>query len=279
MKRFTSGRWRLWYKYCINLREQSPLSTGVLTGPASCIPGCASGNLNCGCRDMPAWDCWLWGNCCDNCCCCRCWMCANFCCRIKAWSCGLCWPWRWRELWPWSSRWIICCCRISSCLISTLGFFWAGNATPASVPGCDVALDDLRFCICSWGGLCCMMDPSMTDEPDMLLDENDIGEAGRRMNESAFMLVLCWNWAPPESDELQSVTKELTPILGPEEFAELTGMLPFMSLATNPRLERGAPDMEVTNAATQPSPCRILLIGKENPWKLLRIFKYFSCKI
>jgi hypothetical protein len=36
-----------------------------------------------------------------------------------------------------------------------------------------------------------MMDPSMTEEPDMLLDENDIGEAGRRMNESAFMLVLC----------------------------------------------------------------------------------------
>jgi hypothetical protein len=48
---------------------------------------------------------------------------------------------------------------------------------------------------------------------------------------------------------LPSVTKELTPILGPEEFAELTGMLPFMSLATNPRLERGAPDMEVTNVA------------------------------
>jgi hypothetical protein len=36
-----------------------------------------------------------------------------------------------------------------------------------------------------------MMAPSMTEEPEMLLDENDIGEAGRRVNESAFMLVLC----------------------------------------------------------------------------------------
>lgn len=38
-----------------------------------------------------------------------------------------------------------------------------------------------------------MMEPSMTEEPEMLLDENDIGEAGTRMNESPFMLVLCCN--------------------------------------------------------------------------------------
>lgn len=90
-----------------------------------------------------------------------------------------------------------------------------------------------------------MMEPSMTEEPEMLLDENDIGEAGTRMNESPFMLVLCCNWAPPESDELASVTKELTPMLGPEEFVVLIGTLPFTSLATSPRLEHAPPDMKV----------------------------------
>jgi hypothetical protein len=60
---------------------------------------------------------------------------------------------------------------------------------------------------------------------------------------------------------LPSVTKELTAILGPEEFVELTGMLPLMSLAINPRLERDTPDMEVTSVPTTPSPGRILLIG------------------
>ena len=94
----------------------------------------------------------------------------------------------------------------------------------------------------------------MTEEPEMLLDENDIGDAGTRINESPFMLVLGCNWAPPESDELPSVTKELTPMLGPEEFVVLTGRLPFMSLGTSPRLERGAPDMEVSRVETEPSP-------------------------
>jgi hypothetical protein len=45
----------------------------------------------------------------------------------------------------------------------------------------------------------------MTEEPEMLFDENDIGEAGTRMNESVFMLVLGCNFAPPENDELASV--------------------------------------------------------------------------
>uniref|UniRef100_A0A0A9F3T4 Uncharacterized protein n=1 Tax=Arundo donax TaxID=35708 RepID=A0A0A9F3T4_ARUDO len=90
-----------------------------------------------------------------------------------------------------------------------------------------------------------MMELSMTEEPEMLFDENEIGEAGTRMNESAFMLVLGCNWAPPESDELASVTKELTPMLGPEEFVVLIGAPPFMSLGTSPRLEHAPPDVEV----------------------------------
>jgi len=90
-----------------------------------------------------------------------------------------------------------------------------------------------------------MMEPSMTEEPEVLLDENDIGEAGTRMNESPFMLVLGCNWASPESDELVSVTKELTPMLGPDEFVVLIETLPFISLATSPRLEHALPDTEV----------------------------------
>jgi len=90
-----------------------------------------------------------------------------------------------------------------------------------------------------------MMEPSMTEEPEVLLDENDIGEAGTRMNESQFMLLLGCNWAPPESDELVSVTKELTPMLGPDEFVVLIETLPFISLATSPRLEHALPDTEV----------------------------------
>jgi len=89
------------------------------------------------------------------------------------------------------------------------------------------------------------MEPSMTEEPEVLLDENDIGEAGTRMNESPFMLVLGCNWASPESDELVSVTKELAPMLGPDEFVVLIGTLPFISLATSPRLEHALPDTEV----------------------------------
>jgi len=85
----------------------------------------------------------------------------------------------------------------------------------------------------------------MTEEPEVLLDENDIGEAGTRMNESPFMLVLGCNWASPESDELVSVTKELAPMLGPDEFVVLIGTLPFISLATSPRLEHALPDTEV----------------------------------
>jgi len=53
------------------------------------------------------------------------------------------------------------------------------------------------------------------------------------------------NWAPPESDELVSVTKELTPMLGPDEFVVLIETLPFISLATSPRLEHALPDTEV----------------------------------
>jgi hypothetical protein len=51
----------------------------------------------------------------------------------------------------------------------------------------------------------------------MLLDEKDMGEAGRRMYDSVFMLALLCIWGPPDRHELASVTSELTPILGPDE--------------------------------------------------------------
>lgn len=47
----------------------------------------------------------------------------------------------------------------------------------------------------------------------MLLDEKDMGDAGRCKYGSLLMLVLC-RCGPPESAELASVTNELAPILG-----------------------------------------------------------------
>ncbi|RWW46656.1 hypothetical protein BHE74_00047400 [Ensete ventricosum] len=64
--------------------------------------------------------------------------------------------------------------------------------------------------------LCCMTGPSITKESDVLFDENDMGEAGRRTHGSLLMLALRCNCVP-ERAELASLTIELTPKLGPEE--------------------------------------------------------------
>lgn len=66
-----------------------------------------------------------------------------------------------------------------------------------------------------------MDEPSMTEEQEMLLEEKDSGDAGRCVYDSLFMLELLCNCGPPEREELASVTRELAPILGPDEFAAL----------------------------------------------------------
>lgn len=78
----------------------------------------------------------------------------------------------------------------------------------------------------------------------MLLDENDMGEAGKRKYDSVLMLALLCKWGPPESTEFASVTKELAPTLGPE-FATLLKTALFMSPETGPRFERPVPGMEL----------------------------------
>lgn len=78
----------------------------------------------------------------------------------------------------------------------------------------------------------------------MLLDENDMGEAGRRKYDSVLMLALLCKWGPPESTEFASVTKELAPTLGPEFATPLKTAL-FMSPETGPRFERPVPGMEL----------------------------------
>lgn len=84
---------------------------------------------------------------------------------------------------------------------------------------------------------CTTEDPSTTDEPEilMLLDEKDMGDAGKRIYESVLMLALLCKWGPPEKAEFASVTKELAPTLGPE-FATLFNIALFISPETGPRL-------------------------------------------
>lgn len=72
------------------------------------------------------------------------------------------------------------------------------------------------------------MEPSITQESDVLFDENDMGEAGRRMHGSLLMLALRCNCVP-ERAELASLTIELAPTLGPEEFPALLRIQPVMS--------------------------------------------------
>lgn len=71
----------------------------------------------------------------------------------------------------------------------------------------------------------------------ILLDEKDMGEAGKRMYESVLMLALLWRCGPPESPEFASVTNELAPTLGPE-LATLFKIVLLTSPETGPKLER-----------------------------------------
>lgn len=82
----------------------------------------------------------------------------------------------------------------------------------------------------------------------MLLEVNDIGEAGKHKYDSVLMLALLCKWGPPESAEFASVTKELAPTLGPE-FATLFNTALFMSPETGPRFERPVPGIELEEFA------------------------------
>ncbi|KAF5810059.1 hypothetical protein HanXRQr2_Chr04g0164931 [Helianthus annuus] len=70
----------------------------------------------------------------------------------------------------------------------------------------------------------------MIEEPEILilLEENDKGDAGKRIWDSVLILALLWRCGPlPESPELASVTIELAPMLVPEVatlFITLLGM-------------------------------------------------------
>lgn len=73
----------------------------------------------------------------------------------------------------------------------------------------------------------------------ILLELNDIGDAGSRIYESVLKLVLLCKLGPPESPEFASVTKELAPTLGPE-FATLFNT----TLLTGPIVARPFPGIE-----------------------------------
>jgi hypothetical protein len=77
----------------------------------------------------------------------------------------------------------------------------------------------------------------ITEEPEMLLDEKDMGEAGRRMYGSLFMLALLCIWGPPDRHELASVTSELTPTLGPAEWAVPLGTVPILFMSATGRYQ------------------------------------------
>ena len=78
----------------------------------------------------------------------------------------------------------------------------------------------------------------------ILLEEKDMGDAGKRMYDSLLMLALLCKWGPPESTEFASVTKELAPTLGPEFATPLKTAL-FMSPETGPKFERPVPGIEL----------------------------------
>lgn len=82
----------------------------------------------------------------------------------------------------------------------------------------------------------------------ILLEENDMGDAGRRIYDSVLMLALLCKWGPPEKAEFASVTKELAPTLGPE-FATLFNIALLMSPETGPRLGRPVPGIELDEFA------------------------------
>lgn len=228
-----------------------PLSKGRLVANDGWT-ACWSVSLNCCCCSCCCdcccccnWTLCICGKDCNNCCCCLC--CKNFC-WYNACSCD------WRackgtESCLCNSCWITCCWKISSCLTSSLGIFAIGDKLfgswikkadkcmalefiwPVGMVMWEEALEaPCCWCLCgicwgfwSWFGLCWTKDaPSRTDEPEILilLEENDMGEAGSRLYDSAFILALRCKWGPPESAEFASVTKELAPTLSPE-FAAL----------------------------------------------------------
>lgn len=78
----------------------------------------------------------------------------------------------------------------------------------------------------------------------ILLEENDMGDAGNRIYESVLKLALLCKWGPPDNAEFASVTKELAPTLGPE-FATLFNTALFISPETGPRLGRPVPGIEL----------------------------------
>lgn len=74
-----------------------------------------------------------------------------------------------------------------------------------------------------------MEPPSTTEAPDILFDEKDMGDAGKRKYGSVLMLALLCSCGSPENAELASVTKELAPILGLAEFAAVFKIPWFIS--------------------------------------------------
>lgn len=70
----------------------------------------------------------------------------------------------------------------------------------------------------------------MIDEAEKLIlfEENDMGDAGRRIYESVLKLPLLCKLGPPDKPEFASVTNELAPTLGPE-FPTLCKTLLLMS--------------------------------------------------
>lgn len=101
----------------------------------------------------------------------------------------------------------------------------------------------------------------------ILLDEKDMGDAGKRIYDSVLMLALLCKWGPPESAEFASVTKELAPTLGPE-FATLFKTVLFMSPETRPRLARPVPGIELDELPNDEVKCELTTAWDcPSPWK------------
>lgn len=238
--------------YCISRRAHNPLSEGRLMGSTACTACCWSwlglSCWSCGC----SWMCCTCGKDCNVCCIWGC--CDNLCCWILACNCGF-----WR---PWICNVSCLCniCRISSdCLMSSLDFFWACNGMSSSrvTADCSGALEAPCTSACSWCWcwLCFLREePSTIEEPKTTLEEKDMGEAGSRADDSLLMLVLLCNRGRPESAELASVTSELAPILGPEEFVPLFRAPQFISREEGPRPDWPFPDTQFPVAGLWPSP-------------------------
>lgn len=224
----TAGRCRWWYKYCITRQEPFFTSKLWLAGAATSTGRCCKWFLSCCWCLKVIGACWVCGKDCIMCC----WSWVNLCCCNIACSCGFWWPCSSGSgSSPCSSCWITIRCMISSFKSSLAFFEICTESSGACAIISDMALDAARLCACSRPRLCCMMEPSITEESDVLFDENDIGEAGRRMHGSLLMLALRCNCVP-ERAELASLTIEFAPTLGPEEFPALLRIQLVMSTDT-----------------------------------------------